>query len=292
MPGVAGAAVGVSALAVGSLRRCCWSRPTHASRSTIPGAAIPSARPGSQAVLDGLAAADLDDAVTRALGPRRDPRRARAGAHAAPYLDQLEAFCAARRRRPRRATRRRPRRRGRRRVLAAGRRARGGRRARARARATAAFCAVRPPGHHAEPGHAMGFCLLNNVAVTAAALRDRGERVLDRRLGRAPRQRHPGHLLRPIPTCCTCRCTSGRCIPGTGRLDDIGDGRRARARPSTSRSPRARPATSTSTRSTSVVAPLAERFAPDWVLVSAGLRRPPGRPAHRPRALRRATSPT
>jgi acetoin utilization deacetylase AcuC-like enzyme len=30
-----------------------------------------------------------------------------------------------------------------------------------------AFCAVRPPGHHAEPGRAMGFCLFNNIAVGA-----------------------------------------------------------------------------------------------------------------------------
>ncbi|ARP75924.1 histone deacetylase family protein [Bordetella genomosp. 6] len=33
--------------------------------------------------------------------------------------------------------------------------------------AVTAFCSVRPPGHHAERDHAMGFCFLNNIAIAA-----------------------------------------------------------------------------------------------------------------------------
>ncbi|HXC91277.1 MAG TPA: histone deacetylase family protein [Stellaceae bacterium] len=41
-----------------------------------------------------------------------------------------------------------------------------------------AFCAVRPPGHHAEPNRAMGFCLFNNAAI--GALRARQTHGLER----------------------------------------------------------------------------------------------------------------
>ena len=36
-----------------------------------------------------------------------------------------------------------------------------------------AFCAIRPPGHHAESSRAMGFCFVNNIAVTAKYLQNK-----------------------------------------------------------------------------------------------------------------------
>jgi acetoin utilization deacetylase AcuC-like enzyme len=47
-------------------------------------------------------------------------------------------------------------------------------------RARNAFCAVRPPGHHATPTRGMGFCLLNNIAIGARYAQHRHgmERIL------------------------------------------------------------------------------------------------------------------
>ena len=41
-----------------------------------------------------------------------------------------------------------------------------------------AFCMVRPPGHHALPGRAMGFCIFNNIAVGAASALEAGHERL------------------------------------------------------------------------------------------------------------------
>ena len=98
---------------------------------------------------------------------------------------------------------------------------------------------VRPPGHHARPDHAMGFCLLNNIAIAAAHARARGlERVAivdwDVHHGNGTQDAFfddPARALRvdpPVPL-----------LSGHGRRPRDAARARARASPSTCRSRRA-----------------------------------------------------
>ena len=135
--------------------------------------------------------------------------------------------------------------------------------------ATAVFCAVRPPGHHASRAQPRGFCLLNAVAVTAAALAERGERVLvldcDVHHGIGTQDifyADPRVLFVSVHR-------YGGFYPGTGGLSEVGEGD---AVGTTVNVPLPHGAAGDAYRMAfaEVIAPAVERFSPTWVLVSAG----------------------
>ncbi len=134
--------------------------------------------------------------------------------------------------------------------------------------ADSAFLSLRPPGHHAEADRAMGFCLFNNVAITAAWLAEAGSRVAifdwDVHHGNGTQ-----HSLYQHPDILFISLHEYPLYPGTGWLDECGTGK---GEGLTINIPvAARTGGDLYTAATeNVIVPILTEFEPDWLLVSAG----------------------
>ena len=105
------------------------------------------------------------------------------------------------------------------------------------------FVAARPPGHHALADRSMGFCLINNVAVAAAALVAAGERVLI-----VDWDVHHGNGTQALfwdePEVLYVSTHQWPCYPGTGRASEVGGPSAAGSTRERAAASRAPPATS------------------------------------------------
>ena len=134
--------------------------------------------------------------------------------------------------------------------------------------ATRAFCAVRPPGHHATPSRSMGFCFYNSIAIAATMLRDRGERVaivdLDAHHGNGTEE-----VFSDDADVLFASIHQWPFYPGTGALEDIGRGSGVGT---TINIPVPAGTTGDHYRDAleRVVVPALTRLAPTWLLLSLG----------------------
>jgi len=132
------------------------------------------------------------------------------------------------------------------------------------------FCAVRPPGHHAEADRAMGFCLLNNVAIVAKYLQEHHglERVLivdwDVHHGNGTQ-----HTFYDDPSVLFFSTHQFPHYPGTGRSTETGKGD---GNGLTVNVPMSGGQGDEEYREVfqQVLVPAADQFKPDFVLISAG----------------------
>jgi acetoin utilization deacetylase AcuC-like enzyme len=136
-------------------------------------------------------------------------------------------------------------------------------------RAQRGIALVRPPGHHAEADRAMGFCLLNNVAIAAAALLDRGAQ----RVAVVDWDVHHGngtqHAFYSDPRVLFISLHQSPFYPGTGAAHEIGAGA-GRGFTANVPLPAGSGPEAYAAAFRRVVLPMLKEFDPEMILVSAG----------------------